>query len=276
VPVVVVDNGSRDLEGARLEAEFGPPIESVRLDPNRGVPGGYNAGIAWAAGRGFTHVLLMNNDTLVSDQDLLAKLVNATGDDVAAVAPITRSADGAVYSAGGRLSYWTGLSSHRSRPLRIDGPYNAAWLDGPCLLVSIAAARAIGGLDETFVTYWEDVDWCVRATRAGWRCVVEPRVSIIHLRGGTNASPKAEVMHLRNRLLFLRRNGSTTNNLVSFVFFLLVHIPAFLVRRVVRRTGLRNAVGMVREAIGWNVRDAWKRRSWLVSASGPRIDSEPR
>lgn len=271
IPVAVVDNGSATQEGARLAKEFGAPVESVRLDPNRGVSGGYNAGIRWAANRGFSHVLLLNNDVLMIDRALLCRLVDAAGPDVAAVAPLTLTREGAVYSAGGTVSWWTGLSRHRHVPLVPDSPYDAAWLDGPCLLLSIAAARAIGGLEESFSSYWEDADWCVRATRAGWRCVVEPRARVIHLRGATNLASAAEAIHLRNRFLFLRRNGSLRVNVISMLFFLGVHVPVFLARRVRPPDRLRSAVGAVVGALDWNIRDAIRRRSWRLPASGPDV-----
>jgi GT2 family glycosyltransferase len=271
VPVAVVDNGSTAQEGVRLAEEFGAPVESVRLDPNRGVSGGYNAGIRWAAKMGLSHVLLMNNDILMVDPALLRRLIDAAGPDVAAVAPLTLSGEGAIYSAGGMLSWWTGLSRHRRIPLVPDAAYDAAWLDGPCLLMSIAAARAIGGLEESFWLYWEDADWCVRARRAGWRCVVEPRARVIHLRGATNSARAAEGIQLRNRFLFLRRNGSLGVNVISTIFFLGVHAPVFLARRARPPDRLRSAVGAVFGALDWNIRDAIRRRSWRLPANGPDV-----
>jgi GT2 family glycosyltransferase len=274
VPVAVVDNGSREPEGERLAAELGSPVIAVRLDPNQGVPGGYNAGLKWAAANGFSHVLLMNNDTLVTDPEMLSRLVAAAAAaDVAAVTPITLNPDGSVYSAGGSLSWVTGLSGHIRTPKRSDGAYRMTWLDGPCLLVSLDAARIIGGLEETFVTYWEDLDWCVRASRSGFQCLVEPRTSIVHLRGGTTTSNRAESMDLRNGILFIRRNGTLLQNLTVLAFFVFVRVPIFLVRRGRSTARLHAAMGSVTDALGWNIRDAVANRSWrrpaLARANDP-------
>jgi GT2 family glycosyltransferase len=273
---VVIDNGSREPEGERLAREFGEPMMFVRLTANRGVPGGYNAGLRWAHQQGATHVLLMNNDTLVTDPEMVDRLAATAADPaVAAVTPIVLNHDGTVYSAGGWLSWHTGLSGHHHVPYATDRAYEAKWLDGPCLLVSLEAALRIGGLDEVFVTYWEDVDWCVRAVRAGYRCMVEPRTSVIHLRGGTNPSVEAERMSLRNRLLFMRRNGSLRDNVISTVFFILVHIPIFVLRRARGVATLRGAVASVMGALMWNIRDAHARGSWRRPATGSSLGPPP-
>lgn len=275
VPVVVVDNGSQEPEGERLAEESGPPVRAIRLDPNRGVPGGYNAGLAAAAAAGASHVLLMNNDTLVIDPDMLDRLLSCAGVDVAAVAPLTLESDGRVFSAGGELSWWTGLSRHRRVPRSTHQPYEAAWLDGPCLLVSLEAYRRVGGFDEVFVTYWEDVDWCVRARRAGLRLLVEPRTRIVHLRGRTNTATRAEAMHLRNRILFMRRHGGRIQNLVSGAFLLTIHLPAFLARRAAKGR-LREAAAAAVEAVRWNLADAWAMGAWRRPVGVARREPGPR
>jgi hypothetical protein len=275
VPVVVVDNGSREREGERLATEFGPPVEAVSLPVNRAVAGGYNAALKWAADRGATHILLLNNDTLISDPGMLDRLVAATGPDVAAVGPLIRNGDGSTYSAGGRISWVTGLSGHRHAPLHINGPYSAPWLDGPCVLVSLDAVRRIGGLDPIFVSYWEDVDWCTRAVRAGYTCLVEPRTSVVHLRGGTIPSPEAEASDLRNGILFIRRHGSRLSNLTSLAFFILVRSPIHIARRAKSAAQLSGALRAVRRAAAWNARDAAQHGRWRVPADGPSLEDMP-
>lgn len=276
VPVIVIDNGSIEPEGERLALEFGPPVAAIRLEVNAKVAGGYNAAIRWAAEHDATHVLLLNNDTLVSDPDLLGRLVAAAILGVAAVGPIVLSADGTPYSAGGRIAWATGSSSHARDPLVTDRPYPAEWLDGPCILVSVEAVREIGGLDPVFVSYWEDVDWCVRADRAGYRCLVEPRTSIVHLQGGSIASPEANAYNLRNGLLFIRRNGTVLNNLTTFANYVLHQGPALIAGRTRLRRRSQVSVRAVFSALTWNLRDAFRQGHWRVIASGPSIEEMPR
>jgi GT2 family glycosyltransferase len=274
VSVVVVDNGSREAEGQRLAEEFGPPVSSIRLARNAAVAGGYNAAIRWAAGKGATHILLLNNDTVINDAQLLSRLAAAAGPDVAAVGPILLNEDGLPYAAGGQMDWTTGLPDH-PEPLLADRPYPVEWLDGPCILLSLEAVRRIGGLDPVFVSYWEDVDWCVRAGHAGYQCVVEPRASIVHLVGGTIPAPEAHAYNLRNGMLFMRRNGSALNNLTTLAYFVLRRLPGLLLGR--QRLRGRNPVPLrsVLSGFAWNVRDAMRKGHWRLTASGPSIEQMP-
>lgn len=276
VSVVVVDNGSREQEGVRLANEFGPPVTSIRLAHNSAVAGGYNAAIRWAAEQGAAHVLLLNNDTVLNDPHLLSRLAAAAAaPDIAAVGPILLNRDGEPYSAGGTIAWATGLSAHIPHPVLTEAPYAVEWLDGPCILLSLEAVRRIGGLEPAFVTYWEDVDWCVRASHAGYRCVVEPRTTIVHRGGGTISAPEAHAFYVRNGMLFMRRNGSALNNATTLAYFVFRRLPGLLFGR--QRLRRRNPVSIrgVLKAFGWNVRDAIRQGRWRVVASGPSIEQMP-
>lgn len=275
IPVVIVDNGSTQPEGQRLADEFGSPVTTMRLARNAAVAGGYNAAIRWAAEHRATHVLLLNNDTVVTDPDLLSRLASAATPDVAAVGPIMLTAAARPYSAGGLIDWTTGFSGHVEAPLFEDRPYPVEWLDGACALLSVEAVRRIGGLDPVYVSYWEDVDWCVRARAAGYRCLVEPRASIVHLGGGSIPSGEANAYYLRNKILFMRRNGSIGRNVRSFSHHILRVCPGLLLGPTRLRGRSPIAARAVLDSVAWNVRDAMQRGRWRVTASGPCIAQMP-
>ena len=178
---------------------------------------------------------------------------SVTRPGIAAVALLTRNPDGSLFSAGGTISWISGLARQLRVPRTQTGPYAVDWVEGPCLLVSLTAVAAIGEFDEEFLAYWEDVDWCVRAVNLGWRCLVDPRTGIVHARGSTIPSTWAEAMDLRNGLLFMRRNGSVLSNISAALFFLTIRAPLFLVRRSCGRSRLRDAIVAIRNAIAWNL-----------------------
>lgn len=269
VPVVVVDNGSSDAEGQRLAEDFGSPVEAVTLPQNQLVAGGYNALIRWAADRGASHVLLLNNDTLITDPTMLDRLLDAAGPGVAAAGPRILNEDGSHFSGGGTLGRWTGRSGHlrrRDMPAR-DRPYEVPWIDGPCMLVNVEVACMTGGLDPEFVSTWEELDWCVRARKLGYRCVVEPRTTIRHLRGRTIPSDQSRTYLLRNSILFARRHAAWPQTITALLSFVLVTVPEQAIFTRPRLAVLRAAWAALR----WNVTDARRHRSWHRKAWGPAV-----
>src|SRR5207244_9836620 len=78
------------------------------------------------------------------------------------------------------------------------------WVSGACLLVRRADAEAVGGLDERFFMYTEDVDFCAAIRSRGRRVLFTPDVEIVHLRGrSAAAAPEAtRVAYRHSRIAF--------------------------------------------------------------------------
>jgi GT2 family glycosyltransferase len=275
--ILIVDNGSVELEGERLAEELGDNVQALTLPRNLGVGGGYNAGIRWARERGAEYVLLLNNDTIVDDPLLVRRLVDASGPDVFAVGPLIKEIGGRVWSAGGVLDWSTYVTGHLQANEIVSpaSPYPVAWIDGSCMLVSVRAAYEIQGFDEIFFLYWEEVDVCVRAWRHGLRCLVEPRASIVHLVGQTARPSQVDHLMLRNSILFMRRHGTLGQNADFLLRQIFWRMPVFLARRVKNRGGVRQSVGMVLRSLAWNFRDAAKVRAWRQMAGGSLTEAQP-
>ncbi len=270
-PLAIIDNGSGTGEGRRLADEFGPPVVVVELAEDGGVPAGYNAGMNWARDVGATHVLLLNNDTLCSDPHLLDRLLAAAAPDVAAVGPLVRSPGGVLQSAGGVVHWWRGRAAQltEARIPWSDSPYDVDWIDGSCMLVAVDAVARVGGLEQEFFLYWEEVDWCVRACRAGLRCVVEPRTSITHIGSASITSQTQLRQFLRNKLLFMRRNAGWPANATTLAIFVLLTVPRHVIRQGLSPRGWLQALSAGIDALAWNVADAYRRRAWLVPPDEP-------
>jgi GT2 family glycosyltransferase len=91
------------------------------------------------------------------------------------------------------------------------------WLSGACLLVGRAVWLELGGFDEDYFLYWEDVDLCIRAASRGCELVVDDQATAVHDEGGTQAtrmagptgSAKSSTYYYyntRNRLMFAAKN----------------------------------------------------------------------
>ena len=137
--------------------------------------------------------------------------------------------------------------------------------------MQIDAARRIGGLAPDYFLYWEEVDWCVRAQRAGYRLLVEPRASVIHRRSTRIPSLQVRMLNLRNAILFMRRNGTVAQNLTSLGWAVCYRSPALIARCLKRPADLLRAPYAIAEAFGWNILDAARRRRWRVRSEGPAI-----
>ena len=252
--VVIVDNASGTGEGDRLAHDYG--VASVTTERNGGVAGGYNAAIARACVEGYEHVLLLNNDVRILRGDAVRVLSVAMHPGVAAVGPIVEE-DSGLWSAGGRLRLALGHATHRKEPAGPE-PYVADWIDGAAMLVSVDAARAIGGFADDYFLYWEETDWCTRARQSGWQILVEPRVRIFHERGATIPGIQTRRYALRNSLLFVRRNARGWRTVTASFLWLIVRVPVFLLR-VGQSHGARAALAGAADAILWHAGDVRRR-----------------
>ena len=85
-----------------------------------------------------------------------------------------------------------------------------AWVSGSCFLARRAALDAVGGFDEGFFLYEEDVDLCLRVRAAGWRIVYTPRAEIVHHLGASMAqaaSRSAAEYHRSHLRLYEKHTG---------------------------------------------------------------------
>ncbi len=200
--IVVVDNGSHDDSVARLEDAGLPRVRVVRAGANLGYGAGVNRGVSLA---GPGHVLACNPDLLL-DQDCIAALEARLDDepDLGIVGPRLRNPDGSTYVSGRPFPsvqdalghafvglFWRGNPWSR-RYLQTGWDRSAAadvdWASGALLLVRRPAFEALGGFDERFFMFMEDVDLCWRAHQAGWRVAVEPAAGAVHVVGASRAA----------------------------------------------------------------------------------------
>mgnify|MGYP000436249468 CR=1 FL=1 len=224
--VFVVDNASVDGSPEMVERAF-PQVRLIRNAANVGFARASNQALRLSRGR---YVLLLNPDTVILDQALV-RMVHFMDQhpDIGALGPKILTAEGEVDLRCARrfpsllseLLELTRLSA-RFPHNRLFGNYLMSYWDhndsrevevlmGACLLVRREAMEQVGLLDENFYMYGEDVDWCYRLRKAGWRVWYDSQDYIIHL-GSQSTKLVQEEMGLERfksrHALFRKHRGS--------------------------------------------------------------------
>jgi GT2 family glycosyltransferase len=243
VGVVVVDNGSREPVGPLL-VRAALPVRLVVLPENLGYAGGANRGIEAALAAGAGTVLLLNNDVrLRPDATAVARRALASDPRIAVVGPkvLTREDPARLWLAWGDVTYRQSLVALRGAGVADGPPFDrgrdVTWVAGCTMWFRAEALRAVGLLDEAFFAYHEEVDWCVRAARAGWRVVYEPAAVVSHTgrgsAGGTASVRIRKYFAARNSVLFARKHASPLER-AKLAAFLAASLPAQLVWQALR------------------------------------------
>lgn len=212
--VILVDNGSLPESVDRLERDF-PEVTFIRLSENRGFAGGNNAGIERALKEGASHILLLNNDTLVQPTFLQPLLDGLDNPGVGVVGPrIYHHPDvHRIWFAGGMIDWKTGRQWHLGAGELDQGqwsvPLDVDYVTACCLLAPARVFQEVGGLDERYFIYFEETDWNLRARARGYRCRYVPDSRIYHKvsQAMKTGSPTSDYYYARNRLLFFQSHA---------------------------------------------------------------------
>jgi GT2 family glycosyltransferase len=208
--ILVVDNASTD--GSAAAARKWPDVRVVEAGSNVGFARANNIGIAATSG---ANLLLLNSDAIVPARAIDRLLGELTGDpSVAVVGPrLVDGAGRAELSFGAMIGPLNELRQKRlARSAGVEAVtrrrQHPDWVSGACLLVRRADAEAVGGLDERFFMYTEDVDFCAAIRARGRRVLFAPEVEVVHLRGRSAASAPAatNAAYRRSQIAFYEKH----------------------------------------------------------------------
>lgn len=205
--VVLIDNGSTDGSQDFVRQQF-PQVAFVQNERND-YTAANNLGVARAPG---DFALLLNTDATLRPGCLRALVAALDADPKAgAAAPRILFPDGRVCSTGIEQRddlYWIDRDQGRPDPGGGDAAQEVLGVSGCCALFRVAAWRAVGGQDEDFHMYYEDVELALRLRAAGWRSLYVPAAVCEHVGHGSirKASTWKDELGERNRLLVLARH----------------------------------------------------------------------
>jgi N-acetylglucosaminyl-diphospho-decaprenol L-rhamnosyltransferase len=217
--VTVVDNASGD---GSLDAVSGLPVDAVQLDDNRGFAHGCNVG--WRRGTA-PYVLFLNPDARL-DVSALRQLVHTidSNDGIGVTAPLIVGEDGALHHslrrfARLRSTYARAFFVHRLLPNAewtdelvhdrdaYEHPGSPEWVSGACMLVRRTALEHVGGWDERFFLYREDMDLCRRIRAAGWDVRFEPGARCMHVGGASAPRTALYPVLAESRVRYARKHA---------------------------------------------------------------------
>jgi N-acetylglucosaminyl-diphospho-decaprenol L-rhamnosyltransferase len=196
--VVVVDNGSSDGSLARVRADM-PDVSVIEPGANLGYGSAANRGVVVTTA---PYVLVANPDVEVT-AGAMATLAGVLDDDprCALVGPLIRTPHGDRYPSARRFPSLPDAAGHAV--LGILAPNNrftrayqrsdldaagaevqdVDWVSGACFAVRRRAFDEVGGFDESYFMYAEEVDLCWRLRGGGWRVAYAPAAEVVHVQG---------------------------------------------------------------------------------------------
>jgi hypothetical protein len=223
VTYIVVDNGSGADQVALLQQKL-PYAVLLPLENNLGFAAGFNAGIEKALSLGCNYILILNNDTVACPNMVPSLLKEINNTDIGVVAPIIYyySNPNNIWSAGGNLLPFlaTTLNAH-SRSQNLHAPTRRTFLSGCCLLLRREVISSIGGFDERFFMYYEDLDFFARLKKTKWKAMVVPSAKLLHkvsMSSGGEINEKERYLMAYSSVVYYKKHMNPSNQVLIIPF----------------------------------------------------------
>lgn len=207
ISIILTQNVSDPV--ALATGSLGHPVEVRTNDRVRGFGANHNAAFAQCRTPFFC---VANPDIRLTADPFPALLASLQGERAGAAGPLVRSPSGATEDSARKFPTAASLIRKlfvetRAPDYAADrGPVDVDWLGGMFLLVRSDAFRAVGGFDENYFLYYEDVDLCRRLQAAGRSVVFVPGAEVVHdARRASRRDPRLALHHARSALRFLSR-----------------------------------------------------------------------
>ena len=234
--IFVVDNASADGSADMVAEEF-PHVKLICNEANVGFSAGNNVALRQVAGE---YALLINTDTIVR-RDALHTMVGFLDahPEAGACGCKILDPDGTLQLDSRRgfptplaaFCKMSGLSRlfpqhpliarYHLTHLDPEQPAEIEVLSGSCMMVRKAAMDQVGLLDEDYFMYGEDIDWCYRFHRAGWKLYYVPTTAIIHFRGESGRGTPLKILYRKSRAMSIFVNKHMARRYRFFPLWLL-------------------------------------------------------
>lgn len=216
---IVIDNASTDGSIEYLE-NWHPEVNIIRLSKNYGFAEGYNRGLKKVDTE---YTIILNSDVVVEKNwlDPIFEMMN-NDKEIGIIQPKILSLENkAQFEYAGAAGGWIDSLGYPFCRGRIfdtvendTGQYDSIeeifWASGAAMVVRTKLFKALGGFDKDYFAHMEEIDFCWRAKRAGYKVIYCPQGIVYHLGGGTldYGNPRKTYLNFRNNLNTILKNES--------------------------------------------------------------------
>ena len=247
--VIVVDNASKQDEASIIQKQF-PQVKVIRSEKNVGFAGGNNLGIKKSKGK---YLFLINNDTIFKEFNV-DSLINRleSSPNIGIVCPKIR------FTWGTKPIQYTGYTPLSKITVRnqaigyceedkgqYDAPHPTPYAHGAAMLTKREAIEKVGLMPEDYFLYYEEIDWSMMFTRAGYKIWYDPDCTIYHKESQSTGqnSPLRTYYITRNRLLLVKRNWHGIYKHLAYCYLTVIVASRDLLKYTIKgKTDLFKAV----------------------------------
>ena len=213
--IILVDNGSTEISPDIIKDKY-KDIILIKNKQNLGFAEGNNVGIRFALSNGADYIWLLNNDTVV-DPNALVTMVDV-GEKLSECGILGSKIyyygqPEVIWFAGATINWRKATSNHIGQNQKDQAKYNSIGeverVTGCSMLVKRDVCERIGLMDENLFLYAEELDWCVRAKKVGYKILYIPDSKVYHkisLSTGNNYGVIFNYFNTRNFLYVIRKN----------------------------------------------------------------------
>ena len=252
--LIVVDNNSDDHSKTMLESEF-PDVTSYFLKYNSGFSIGNNYAIERSSSK---YILLLNPDTVLTDNSFLQmyEFLENNG-SAGAVGPVVTDLNGKFrltirnfptlklrVAEALNIKFLIkrfSLTKKQYQMISIETSFEVDWISGGSFMVRRSIFNDIGGLDERFHLFSEDLDWCFRIKKNGWKIFCLPKIKVVHI-GGVSTHKNFYTLvsnRYRSNLILTRKYSNKIEFFIIRVLVLLGLLLRFIISIFKSYSGMR-------------------------------------
>lgn len=257
--VIVVDNASRENPKNKIEKKF-PHVKLILSDKNLGFAGGNNLAIKNSTG---DFILFLNNDTVV-DPGFLLPLINVLRHpSVGLVSPKIKYHNSNLlqYAGSSTLCKLTGRSKRFGFKEEDNGQFDikkeTGLAHGAAMMTKKSVINDIGLMSEEYFLYYEEVDWCYKIKKAGYKIWFIPKSTVYHKASlSTNKLSSLKTFYMnRNRILFMRKHSKGIYKYLWPIFYLIATFPKTFLQNIHNMDLLKTYI----KSILWNFKNSVKK-----------------